>query len=799
MMSAGFITPFRHYIFKMKHITSVLFAAVFWLCCTASFAQALNITVYVVPAITNTKIFSNSAISSTYKTSNIVLSAAKGEYESASFVLNPDADLLSLIIEATNLTGTRDIIPASNVDIRVVKVWWQAGVGVDDLTHKQLTPELLLKDDSLVRVSGSDNFLRLTNGTEVKISDPNGIRGISDRPTNDEFPVRDSQLLLPVNLSKNLNKQFWITLRVPDNAFPGNYSGRIHIKNSSQILKTLNLKVTVLPIKLSEPKLVYSIYYASYLTKGMGTVDSTTRNEQQYRAELRNLVSHGVTNPQINGPFGYSLSVRSQEGMSNKIIYLLGFRIKEYIGNIDSLKAEVIKLKATAANYSVDTLYIYGIDEQDLDTPAIRAAISAVHELGVKVFCAEWYSHYQTSIADVLDLLVDAQAPDPALAALYHGYGHKIFNYENPQAGVEQPDTYRRNYGLLLWQKDYDGAMDFAYMWHFYNIWNDFDGIKADYGHRYRDTNFVYPTVDGVIDTVQWEGFREGVDDSRYLSTLMDRVTYAKRKGLNVSSVEKWIADLKKTDLSGSNLDNVRKDMIAKILSLPEPVCSPGEESGCKACKSDGSAWVDNSSKCASGLTCKAGVCQPAIIKCASNASVVYRGAIIQLSQNVTAGSYPISRAWFELNRSMNYSSSGNTSERYWRILNTSSLLGNYSVRCWINDTLNNRVYLDDSSFRVITTTSTTTTTSSTTTTSTTSTTSSTSSTSITSSSTSTSSTTSTTISQCVMQGNYPPCDAVTLSEIVDAINGWAAGNQNIGEVIGLINSWADPEGYPPK
>jgi hypothetical protein len=156
----------------------------------------------------------------------------------------------------------------------------------------------------LVRVSGSDNFLRLTNGTEVKISDPNGIRGISDRPTNDEFPVRDSQLLLPVNLSKNLNKQFWITLRVPDNAFPGNYSGRIHIKNSSQILKTLNLKVTVLPIKLSEPKLVYSIYYASYLTKGMGTVDSTTRNEQQYRAELRNLVSHGVTNPQINGPFG---------------------------------------------------------------------------------------------------------------------------------------------------------------------------------------------------------------------------------------------------------------------------------------------------------------------------------------------------------------------------------------------------------------------------------------------------------------------------------------------------------------
>ena len=26
----------------------------------------------------------------------------------------------------------------------------------------------------------------------------------------------------------------------------------------------------------------------------------------------------------------------------------------------------------------------------------------------------------------------------------------------------------------------------------------------------------AYPTVDGMIDTIAWEGFREGVDDVRY-------------------------------------------------------------------------------------------------------------------------------------------------------------------------------------------------------------------------------------------------------------------------------------------
>ena len=47
------------------------------------------------------------------------------------------------------------------------------------------------------------------------------------------------------------------------------------------------------------------------------------------------------------------------------------------------------------------------------------------------------------------------------------------------------------------------------------------------------------------------------------------------------------------------------------------------------------------------------------------------------------------------------------------------------------------------------------------------------------------------------MPGNYPPCDAVTLSEVVYAINRWATNDYTLGEVIDLINSWADPAGHP--
>jgi hypothetical protein len=62
---------------------------------------------------------------------------------------------------------------------------------------------------------------------------------------------------------------------------------------------------------------------------------------------------------------------------------------------------------------------------------------------------------------------------------------------------------------------------------------------------------------------------------------------------------------------------------------------------------------------------------------------------------------------------------------------------------------------------------------------------------------TSPSSTTSTTVQQCVMHGNYLPCGEVALTEVVNAINLWSMGDMDVGNVIDLINSWADPFMYP--
>ena len=114
----------------------------------------------------------------------------------------------------------------------------------------------------------------------------------------------------------------------------------------------------------------------------------------------------------------------------------------------------------------------------------------------------------------------------------------------------------------------YDGTMDYAYQHYFGHAWNDFDGPE------HRDHIFAYPTVDGVIDTAQWEGFREGVDDVRYISTLLAAIRTARadpaRKVAAVAA-EKWLAGID----PGRDLDVLRRQIADRIIRLMRQSARP--------------------------------------------------------------------------------------------------------------------------------------------------------------------------------------------------------------------------------
>jgi hypothetical protein len=205
--------------------------------------------------------------------------------------------------------------------------------------------------------------------------------------------------------------------------------------------------------------------------------------------------------------------------------------------------------------------YFYGIDEaMGSEVTAQRTAWQTVHNNGGKMYVAGDKDLIDL-VPDLLDLVVLGGSPDTSQVARWHSYGKRIYSYGDPQSGIENPEIYRRNYGVSLWNAGYDGTMPFAYQHKYNDIWNDFDSRET----HYRDHVFAYPTSNGVIDTIQWEGFREGVDDTRYVASLI------RKEGSNTSAKTIVAAGLS----ANENMTSIRNTVIEQILSSHTTTSTP--------------------------------------------------------------------------------------------------------------------------------------------------------------------------------------------------------------------------------
>lgn len=571
---------------------------------SSSEADADYLDVYVVPAMTNDKILPNTSIDTNYLSNNVSFYSSLDEYESTSFVLVSDRNITNLIIEAGNLTSGANVINSSNIDIRVVKVWYQAGI--DHYTpfytrsFRVMTPELLLKDDSLVKMENEENYLKLTNGTYIWISNVSDSAILSQ--TVDGFPVKDNQTLQAFNMTSGENKQFWVTVYVPSGTGPGNYTGIINVSNSSHTIEQLNLNVEALPINLSEPMIEFGMYNYMQFNPSWpnGAISAYSKSEEQYAEECRYLVEHGIKNTNMYQYYGLgtdqinkSIAARVDAGMYSSgeplyykgLIYVLSNAIDSNKSIDDFISEDIPKFQNVidiAQNYSISEVYFMGIDEATGDDLTDQVPYwDAIHNIGGKIFAACCCNAYDL-VGEEMDYAVFNGYPSSEEAAKWHSQGNKIGCYANPQVAVEEPETYRRNYGLLLWQNDYNATMDFIYQGTMGHIWNDFD----DDVHR--DFGITLPTVDGNIPTIQGEGWREAYDDLRYVKTLIDKIDEMNGT-MNVTPADEWVSHVKSKNLHESDLDYVRSKTKDFILNLsgsgPEPGwCGDGIAEGDEEC-----------------------------------------------------------------------------------------------------------------------------------------------------------------------------------------------------------------------
>ncbi len=541
-----------------------------------------NIRVTIIPPVTDNKILPSDNFIAGTITDTINLSACPGQYVPGSFVVRSSTDLNALKVKASNLKNAKNTIQASSVNIKLVKCWYQAGsawsnIGQDKL-HRILVPELLLNDDRLVKVDyeKQDNYVRgnFQDGEKyLWISDAS--KSTSDMGTHSvqDFPITDAPNLMPMSLNARTNQQFWITIKVPEKTQPGKYSGKITLTDGDKTLGDIKLNLTVLPFKLDAPYYVSSIYYRGVLGKDWknGSISSEYKSEEQLKNELKNMIEHGVDNPTVYQNIGDTkllgryLTLFREAGWKGTSLYFLGTGVGSFKfttpEGLEEFRQSCVDAKQFSNKYGVKNLYVYGIDEATGEVLASqRKAFAAAHEVGVKLFVAGYGGTF-AAVGDLLDILVYAGAPSKKEAKQWHSKKHAIWSYANPQGGAENPLVYRRNFGLLLWKQNFDGACTYAYQHAFGNIWNDFDDIT------YRDHNFTYPTTTGVIDTIAWEGYREGVTDVRYLTTLLNAIKKAKAAGkiTQAKAAEKYLNTM---DIQNGDLDTLRAGMVKHIMVL---------------------------------------------------------------------------------------------------------------------------------------------------------------------------------------------------------------------------------------
>src|SRR4051812_1488731 len=193
-----------------------------------------------------------------------------------SFALEAERDVRDIVVEATQLAGAEASISGDSLDVHVVHVWDQAGVGVYRGPRMRV-PELLLKDD---RARLRDGYTRRC-----------GVASHLHRSRNRYSPpaVRLDGAVR-TDLAAAAAKQLWVTVRTPAGVPAGTYRGHLRIARGQSELTRLGIEVEVLPLELAEPEQDLMLWY-------LGTLDC--RRPQHYvvpdvfEAQLRDIYATG--------------------------------------------------------------------------------------------------------------------------------------------------------------------------------------------------------------------------------------------------------------------------------------------------------------------------------------------------------------------------------------------------------------------------------------------------------------------------------------------------------------------------
>ncbi len=244
---------------------------------------------------------------------------ARNEYEPGSFVIYPLADLGKVEFRLKKFVNEKgDVFPLDNLDLKVVKVWYQNGNGWYSYfgdTELKLVPELLLNDEDLIEVDEvkKQNYARLIfpDGTVFRewLTAPldmdrrNAQTGVF-KPMAKSF--RDAAKLQPVALKEGEFKQFFLTAHTDQNTPSGFYQGSVELVRNTNVIGSIPVEIRVLPFELPEPRSYFDLNkeylttlmsYCSLELIGLYNGGDYELAQKQYQKVMENNLKHNQKTP----------------------------------------------------------------------------------------------------------------------------------------------------------------------------------------------------------------------------------------------------------------------------------------------------------------------------------------------------------------------------------------------------------------------------------------------------------------------------------------------------------------------
>lgn len=454
-------------------------------------------------------VFENTVPQASEIKSSLDFQAAKGEYADLFFNVYSRQNLNNARLDYTYFTGPAGTIPRGNLDLRVVKNWFQAGkYSINKDLLPNYIPELLLNNDQVSPESGTYTLNNLAS-----------------------FPQTD---YAQTKIGQYTSKQFVLIAKVPENIPAGIYTAKIKLSTDGVPDKELKLNLEVLSFKLKDTGKIYSTYYYSQLDDVLGHQVSPAIMQK----EMKDLKDHGF-NSLFTG------MEASESSFQQKVLYMVNAGLtNKIIDNFDGTDrgSNLKPYQAFEIQQGLDS-YHYGWDEPQTDE-SIKEQITiskSIHLAGGKIATAipkEWsdklddpndaiYSSFPAGTYEPLDwanlglssgtieylqgIAAGSVTKNPGKTETYY-WGSEL----------EFPQHNRFMAGYYLWNTKMDGVWPYAYQ-HPYTdvypyIYNDFRQFSGS-NCPSRLMLTTYPSQEGPIPTMQWEAMAAGINDTKYLAT----------------------------------------------------------------------------------------------------------------------------------------------------------------------------------------------------------------------------------------------------------------------------------------